>query len=176
MKIRPSSLYTGPKWLTWSLLIIIIFLISCFIYMIYLYIDLKDSKTAGYEETKQQLLKANTLNDISKVETFHGDEAYHVVFGTDDQQDKIIFYPLEGKEKNLTTVNQSEIISKDAIINEWEQQCSDCELVKVTPALVEDNKLWELTYIDASNRYVLDYVSIYDGSRYEQYRLKSMFN
>ncbi|MBR7795581.1 MAG: DUF5590 domain-containing protein [Bacillota bacterium] len=176
MRIRQSSRFTGPKWLKWSLLISIIILISCFIYMIFLYVDLKESKTAGYAETERQLLKANALTEVTAIKTFNGEKAYHVVFGKDGKEEKIIFYPLEGKKKNLTTINQSEIIAEDAIIDDWKQQCNQCEFVKITPALVNENALWELTYKDQSGRYVLDYLSIYDGSRYEQYRLKRMFN
>ncbi|WP_249260855.1 DUF5590 domain-containing protein [Virgibacillus pantothenticus] len=150
--------------------------VSCSIYLIFLYNDLLDSKTAGYEETKQQLLKAESLTEIDKVETFYGKEAYHVVYGKDeDGQNKLIFYPLKGKEKKLTTVDQSEILSKSEIKNTWKQECDQCELVRITPALVDGNELWELTYVDSSKRYVFDYLDMYDGSRYEQMRFKSMF-
>ncbi|AIF45449.1 hypothetical protein X953_11015 [Virgibacillus sp. SK37] len=158
------------------MLIFLIVIISCFIYLLFLYLDLKDSKTEGFADTKQQILQATSIEEIDKINKFNGEEAYHVIFGTTDSGKKqIIFYPLQGKKKDLTTIDQSDIIAEEAIIGEWKQQCSSCEFIKITPALVNDKPLWELTYRDESDRYVLDYLSIYDGSRYEQYRFKQMF-
>ncbi|WP_077320595.1 cell wall elongation regulator TseB-like domain-containing protein [Virgibacillus proomii] len=176
MKNKLSSLFTNPKWLKWSLFAIIFIIVSCGIYLTVLYMDLLDSKTAGYEETKQQLLKAGSLKEVTDIETFNGENAYHVVYGKDKKgKNKIIFYPLKGKEKQLTTVDQAEILNKEAILTDWKKECSSCKFIKITPALVDGKELWELTYVDSSGRYVFDYFDMYDGSRYEQYRLKRMF-
>lgn len=164
------------NWFFWSLIIILIILIICFIYSVFLYYDVKASKTEGFAETEKQIINATSITEVDKIEQFNGDEAYHVIFGKDDKEEqKIIFYPLKGKEKDLTTIKQADVISEDQILNEWKGQCKDCKLVKIVPALVDDKALWEITYSDGSNRYVLDYLSIYDGSRYEQYRFKRMF-
>lgn len=164
------------NWFIWGLVILIIIIVYSFIYVLFLYHDLNESKTAGFEETEKQILGATSITEIEKIEQFNGAEAYHVIYGKDKKnKEKIIFYPLKGKKKDLTTINQSEIISKKQVLNKWKEQCNDCELVKIVPALVENKALWELTYHDKSNRYVLDYLSLYDGSRYEQYRFKQMF-
>lgn len=176
MKNKRSLLYIGPKWIRWTLSILFLLTVACGIYFIYLYNDLLESKTAGYEETKQQLLKAETLAEVDKIETFHGKEAYHVAYGKDqNEQSKLVFYPLKGKEKQLLTVNQADIVSKSEMKEQWRQECDQCEFIRITPALVDGKELWELTYIDDSNRYVFDYLDMHDGSRYEQMRFKSMF-
>ncbi|MBM7598386.1 uncharacterized protein YpmB [Virgibacillus halotolerans] len=164
------------SWFFWSLIIILIILIIGFIYAVFLYYDVKGSKTEGFAETEKQILNATSITKIDKIEQFNGDEAYHVIFGKDNKDEKkIIFYPLKGKEKNLTTIKQADIVSEDQIVNDWKAQCEQCKLVKVVPALVDDKALWEITYSDESGRYVLDYLSLYDGSRYEQYRFRRMF-
>ncbi|WHX27329.1 DUF5590 domain-containing protein [Virgibacillus halodenitrificans] len=176
MKIKRSLQYTRHRGFVWSSIIFLIVIISCFIYLLFLYLDLKDSKTEGFAETKKQILQATSIEKIDEIRKFNGEEAYHVIFGTtDNNKQQIIFYPLQKKKKELTTIDQSDIITEGAIKEEWRQQCSSCEFIKITPALVNDKPLWELTYRDESNRYVLDYLSIYDGSRYEQYRFKQMF-
>lgn len=170
------SRFNEKRWFLWSTVLFLIVLISCIIYMVFLYIDLKDSKTAGFEETKKQILSNTSITSIEEIEQFNGNEAYHVIYGKNKDNDgKIIFYPLKGKEKNLTTIDQTEIITKKQVLSQWKEQCKGCELVKIVPALVKDKALWEITYNDKSDRYVLDYVSLYDGSRYEQYRFKRMF-
>lgn len=174
MMINETSRFKG--WFLWSLIITLVIIISCFIYALFLYHDLKESKSAGFEETEKQILDGTSITEVEKIEQFNGEEAFHVVYGENKEHEKkIIFYPLKGTEKNLTTINESEIISKKQVLDKWREQCQDCELVKIVPALVDNKALWELTYNDKSNRYVLDYLSLYDGSRFEQYRFKQMF-
>jgi uncharacterized protein YpmB len=161
----------------WGSIILLILFISAVVYSIFLYQDIMESKTAGFTETESQILNATTLVSIDKIEQFNGDESYHVVFGKNEaNEQKIIFYPLEGNEKNLTVLDESEIISEQTITSSWQDACSGCELIKAVPAIKDENILWEVTYTDESDRYILDYLSIYDGTRYEQYRFTQMFN
>ena len=173
---KQFSRFTAPRWLSISLLIFFILLLSVSIYGIILYNDLVDSKTSGYNETAEQILNNTSISEIEKIEQFNGAKSYHVIFGSNEKNEKkIIFYPLEGNEKNLTTINQSEVIPSEEIFGQWEEQCMDCELIKIVPALVNDKALWELTYKNNSNQYIIDYLSIYDGSRFEQYRFNRTF-
>ncbi|MBY7143514.1 DUF5590 domain-containing protein [Virgibacillus sp. NKC19-3] len=176
MKNKRNAVFLGRSWLFWSVLIFILLTVSCLLYAMFLYLDVMDSKTAGVEETKEQILNATAITEIDKIEQFNGTESYHVVFGKDeDNEEKIIFYPLEGNEKTLTTIDKSEIVTEESVRNQWMNECSGCELLNIVPALVDDTPLWEIAYNDNSNRYILDYLSIYDGTRYEQYRLNRMF-
>lgn len=157
--------------------ILLILLISAGIYSVFLYQDIMESKTEGFAETESRILEATSLVFIDKIEQFNGSEAYQVVFGKNEtNENKIIFYPLEGSEKNLTVLDESEIISKETILKSWEEACGQCDFIKAVPAMKDENILWEVTYTDESDRYVLDYLSIYDGSRYERYRFTQMFN
>ncbi|WP_245831775.1 DUF5590 domain-containing protein [Oceanobacillus senegalensis] len=147
------------------------------IYGTYLYKNIYDKKTDGFEQTEKIILEQTSITEIDDIDLFYGNEAYHIVVGKNEEnEEKMIFYPLEGKEKKITTVDTSEIIPKEDIINTWEKNCEGCTLVKITPALIDDNILWELSYHDAKSRYVLEYVSIYNGSSFEQYRFERMFN
>ncbi|UJL48074.1 DUF5590 domain-containing protein [Virgibacillus sp. NKC19-16] len=171
-----NAVFLGRSWLFWSLLIFILLFVSFLLYAVFLYLDIMESKTAGVEETEEQITQATSVTEINKIEQFNGAKSYHVVFGqNEDNEEKIIFYPLEGNEKTLTTIDKSEIVTEESIINQWRNECNGCDLLNIVPALVDDTPLWEITYNDSSNRYILDYLSIYDGSRYEQYRLNRMF-
>ncbi|GAB3066205.1 cell wall elongation regulator TseB-like domain-containing protein [Virgibacillus ainsalahensis] len=164
-------------WVKWSLLAIAIFALICLIFAIFLYKDIQKDENSAYAETEAQLLGATSLTEVSKIEQFNGSEAYHVVFGkNEDNEEKIIFYPLAGREKNLTTIDRNEIIPEEEIQSQWSEQCNGCELIEIVPALDDGNELWEITYYDEANNYVFAYVSIYDGAQHKQYRLNSMFN
>lgn len=168
---------TKRNWVVWSLVIFIILFISSVIYAIFLYMDLNEKRTAGYSETTKEVLNQTSITKITNIETFNGEAAYHVVQGINKSgEEKLIFYPLEGKEKTLKRVDTKDIMSKQAIHKQWNADCNSCKLIKITPALIEEEVLWELTYYDKHNRYVFDYVSIYDGSPYEEIRYLRMFN
>lgn len=157
--------------------IFVLLFISGMSYGIFLYMDLNKERTAGHEETEKELLNQTNLTDIIKIENFNGEEPYHVVYGEDEDNEKqIVFYPLEGNEKTITTVDASEVISDRNMLSMWQEECNSCELVKITPALLEDDILWELVYYDEENRYVFDYRSIYDGSQYEEIRYLRTFD
>ncbi|RDW19624.1 hypothetical protein CWR48_07855 [Oceanobacillus arenosus] len=158
------------EWLKWSLWTLLVLAIACIIYAIFLYNDLYDSKTAGFADTEKQILAQTAITDVEKIEHYNGDSPYHIVYGKNgDNEEKIIFYPLNGNEKNLTTIDTSRIISEQQILNAWENQCSKCQFVHINPALVDGEPLWEIAYYkDNKSTYVLDYLSMDDASRIEQ--------
>lgn len=165
------------SWLFWSTIIFIILFISVLIYAIFLYMDLNEKRTAGFDDTRREVLNQTAITEISNIESFNGEASYHVVSGIDTEgEEKLIFYPLEGNEKTITTIDYEDITPKSAIINEWQANCNSCELINVSPALVDDEALWELTYYDENDLYVFEYVSIYDASPYEEIRYLRKFN
>ncbi|RKQ37638.1 DUF5590 domain-containing protein [Oceanobacillus halophilus] len=177
MKNRQFSQSTGRKWLRTILIILSIAAIIGLALGIYLYQDIMEEKRAGFDDTKEIIMSQTSITKVEQIDRFHGDKAYHIVYGENDKKEKkIIFYPLEGTEKNITTVNTSDIIKKEQILSNWSKKCNTCNLIDITPALIEDDVLWELTYYDENDRYVLDYFSIYDGTSFERYRFKRMFN
>ncbi|WP_158701733.1 cell wall elongation regulator TseB-like domain-containing protein [Lentibacillus sp. Marseille-P4043] len=178
MKIKQYSQSIVPSWLKWILLIICLVLISCLIYIGFLYHSIQESKNAGFNDTKERVLKNTELTEIDRISKFQGKKTYHILFGsTNDQDEKIVFVPIpSSKSENITIIDASDILHEQNVIDQWQEQCKKCELIDVTPAMIENKALWEVTYKDSSDRYTFDYLSIYDGSRFQQIRLKSMFN
>ena len=165
------------RFFIWGSIILLLLLISAAVYSIFLYQDIMESKTERFAETETQILNATSLVAVEKIEQFNGAEAYHIVFGENEAgEQKIIFYPLEGQEKQLTVLDESEIVSEQTILDQLQADCSECKLIKAVPAIKDENELWEVMYIDESARYILDYLSIYDGSRYERFQFTQMFN
>lgn len=165
-----------PPWLKWTISIVCIVLLSCFIYSVYLYYDVQQSKTSQYPELTKSIKRETDISTVQKIEQYHGEKAYYLVYGkTEKNQKKIVFYPYTKKDGALKVINKSEIIPEESIQTSWDSQCNNCELVEITPALVHEKAAWEVTFIDESERYVIDYLSIFDGSRIEQIRLKQMF-
>ncbi|WP_430785598.1 DUF5590 domain-containing protein [Virgibacillus flavescens] len=174
---RQNSQYIVPSWLKWGMLGLIVVLISCLVYLFLLYSDIQQSRTTDYENSKNEVLRKTSVSKIGKTTDFYGEQQFHVIFGTTKNDDeKIVFVPIGKKKEDLTVIDQSEIIPRQQVVNQWERQCKDCKLIDVTPAMQNNEPLWELTYVDASKRYVFDYFSIFDGKRLQRYQLKSIFN
>ena len=179
MRIEYNQRSRSPKWLKWFLSSVLLVIIICFVYGIFLYYNIQKDKTAGFSETKEMILQDTELVNIQNIERYHGESSYHVVFGeTEESEKKIVFVPLEKDKENkedLIIIDQTEITSKEAMQSQWQKQCDNCELVKITPGIENNEPLWEITYIDNSKRYVLEYLSIYDGTQQEQFRFTRMF-
>ena len=177
MRNRYYSQSNVPNWLKWSFWIICLIFILGSIYSIYLYKTIQKNKLAGFAETEEQVLHETELTVINDIHRFHGEDTFHILFGTTKEgKRKIIFVPLQDNDKSFTVIDESEIIQKESVLNQWDNQCQGCELIKIRPAMIDGKPLWEVTYIDKSRRYTFDYLSIYDGSRYEQLRFKQMYD
>lgn len=165
------------KLIKWTFYILILMLIASIIYFVFLYIDVQQNKQKGFSQAKENVLRTTPITETDNVIRFHGDEAYYVVFGkTKNAEEKIVFVPFkENSEQEFTIIDQSSIKPREHMMNEWNKQCNKCKLIKIIPGIIDDEPIWEVTYIDSSDRYVFDYFSIFDGSPYEQFRFKKMF-
>lgn len=178
MRPTPSDYRSAMSgWLKWVLIITGFVLILIFIYLIYLYQSIQQQKTEGFDKTEDVVLNHTNIAAVEEITHFQGDIAYDVVLGTtkDDKQ-QYVFVPKQKENTDYTTVDADKTISKQKIVSHWKNQCSDCKLVRVTPAMINENPLWEVSYWNSANRYIMEYLSIYDGKRYQQFRFKNMFN
>ncbi|WP_163969835.1 cell wall elongation regulator TseB-like domain-containing protein [Oceanobacillus halotolerans] len=165
-----------PTWLKWSIAVITICMIALLVYSYYLYQIVQEQRTTGFSNSEEIVIRETTLQQIDTIKNFQGKEAYHILFGsTDDTQEQIAFLNLDNDQKDIVLIDQDEIISEKQAVDEWSQTCDECEFIKISPAMINERPLWELTYRDEKDRYVLDYISMYDGSQYEQLRFKQTF-
>ncbi|WP_026906535.1 DUF5590 domain-containing protein [Paucisalibacillus globulus] len=165
-----------PSLAKWILLGIILILIAIFIYLVFLYSDIQKSKTNGFSNAEQRVLEETDLVDIEETLRYQDEALYHVVIGKTKADEGLIVFVPEGDEEKLTIVNQNEILPYDTVLANWMDECVNCELVDIVPAIIKGNALWEITYYDEANRYVLNYVSIFDGIKYEEFRFIKMFD
>ncbi|WP_155982691.1 DUF5590 domain-containing protein [Paucisalibacillus sp. EB02] len=158
------------------MLVLFFIIIAIFIFIINLYSDIQESKTKGFSDAEHRVLQETDIVEIESTSRYQADSLYHVVFGKTKAEQSIIVFVPEDDEKKLTIVNQTEILQYDTVKANWMNECVKCELIDIVPAINKGNALWEITYYDEANRYVLDYVSIFDGTKYEEFRFKKMFD
>src|SRR5699024_7375354 len=109
------------------------------------------------------------------IDSFYEEKSYHILFGvTTEQKELITFIPIDQKE-DYETIERKEVIPKEHIRKKADVDCDSCQILRIKPAMIDDHPLWEVTYWDHEDRYVFDYFSMYDGSRYERLQMKQMF-
>lgn len=172
--------FTIPGWLKWTLGIIGLLLVACLILGIYLYQVVQGNRTASFDQAEAQVIQETEIRTVNKIGRFHGENAYYTVYGeTSNGEAKLVFYPFEKNQSGIITVNQSDIASKETIRANWNNQCQSCTMFDITPAVISNDEIepaWEITYEDDEGRYVMEYLSIYDGTRIEVRRFNRMFD
>lgn len=173
--MRQKQLF-GFHWLTITLIITGIFLAGVIFLAVYIYNEAMEIKEQSMDHTISVILEQTAIKEVKDIDLFSGEESYHVLLGEDESgEEKIIFYPLAGKEKKIHSVSMDEVISKGSIYSDWKENCENCTFVEINPAIINEEMLWEIIYYDEYNRYVLDYVTMDDGTRVEQYRFTKDF-
>lgn len=171
-----NSTFDYHRLFKWIALLSLLCVIIAIIYSTFLYLDIEKSKVKGMDSSEKRVYQETDILIIDKIEPFYGEESYHIVTGKDENKQAFIaFVPLTSVKEKIKVVNQADIISKDTIYNDWNKNCSKCKMIKMTPGIIEDEMIWEITYRDALNRYVLEYLFIYDGKQYERLRFTERF-
>ncbi|HLQ97713.1 MAG TPA: DUF5590 domain-containing protein [Candidatus Dormibacteraeota bacterium] len=174
-----NSYFQQPQkssWIKWAIIIALLAMLALLTYVMILYTNIQQDKQAGFSETEKIVLRDTDLVEVTDMMRYHGEFAYHIVFGvTEDNQEKIVFVPITKEDQDLVSVDQTEIISKQTLEKQLQNECDTCKIISIIPGIEDDELLWELTYVDDSNRYVLEYVSIYDATQYEQFRFKRLY-
>lgn len=169
-----------PGWLKWLVIILSVLIVISLIFGIYLYQSVQENRTSSYDKIKENVFQKTELTDINHIERFHGEKAYYTVYGeTEDKTKKLIFYPFNQDESELISLNQSDIVTEKTIRSNWKIECNSCTMIDIKPAVIsgEDSQpAWEVTYEDNSNRYVMEYLSVTDGSRIEILRFNQLYN
>lgn len=190
-------------WFTWKKLLsllIIIFILIIAIYGFYIYKQIKTSKTSGFETSTQTILEETDLAEVDEMYAFQHDVLYHIAYGKSDNNDQLIVYvpktiPKKDKEKeneekqeenkkdndneeemkDIITVDGSDMLSKEEIEAKWDEDCEQCSLKSSAPAMIDDTPLWEFTYLDANDRFVMEYRQLEDGDIFEQLKMRRKY-
>jgi len=162
-----------PKWLKWTLISLCFFIVIVISYTVYIYIHIQNEQKDSFSQTKQRVLADTNIAYIEDVQQFQSEKAYHIVFGkTKNNDEKFLFVPLHDDE--MVVINNEDIIAEEQIYEKWRARCQHCDLIQISPAMIDNEPLWEITYND-DDMYTFHYVSMIDGTMYERLQLTQMF-
>lgn len=172
-RVRKNKAFSRV-WIYLILLLILFSLLSFFVFQFYF--KTLEKKESQFVESRSQILSEKLLKNIKSIEAFHELESYHIFFGLDkDDEDLIVFLPMESEELETIIVKEEDIISKEELQERLLKECSSCHKISIKPAMMNEEPLWEITYFDQHERYNMDYFSMLNGKRYERLQLKQTF-
>lgn len=163
------------QWFKWGILISGLLFILLLLVIGYIYVTVMQEKESGYDQARKKALVETNMTEIEEVERFHGEESYFVVSGIDDEKNLLLAYvPFENKQE-IITVEQPETFTKDKIESDWRERCSSCPLTSITPAILDETAVWEINFRTNKDTYIYEYISMEDGSLFEQLRFEKRF-
>lgn len=169
-QFSPSTERSRLKYLFWGLGVSLLLLFFLFIYI---YIQIIQDKTSTFDHSKQAAIEETPLEVTNSVTRYHGEYRYDIVAGEGvDETKGYAFVPINNKDEDIFYQMLTNTTTEQEMLSSWKSSCNGCELISIQPAIDKGNPLWELTYVDDKNRYVLDYFLMKNGDFYEQLRFK----
>lgn len=158
--------------------IIAVIVISIFFYYMF---SIEKKYESSFDQSKEKVIEETELVNISDMYAYQEKELFHIFFGNNKSDVDLISVVHLEKDKeisagNIKTVDSSNLLSEEAMLDSWAQTCNQCELVNIQAAYSDENLLWEIKYNDVDNRYVFDYYFMTDGKQYEELKFKRNFN
>ncbi|WP_139207334.1 DUF5590 domain-containing protein [Halobacillus dabanensis] len=164
---QQSSPYTVPSWLKWCLLILSVILLLVLTFGIWMYININQDRTSGHDEAIDFAKQQTGLTKFESVTTYYGEGETQIVQGTNGSGDEIIVFIDLEENIILDEISAERVLPSDQMRSQWKDTCSECEFKDIQYGYEEDEPVYQLTYIDSQNRYVLDYFTL-EGEAFDQ--------
>lgn len=169
------SSWMNLKNIIFFIILLAILAIITFILIVFVYFD--HSKIDNKDEVIEFVKQSSEIKQVTDVDYFADKETYDIIYGKDENDKKYFaINPADNRDKEkLTVIKQEDVLSKENIEQKWQSDCKGCTLKKSGLAMLDDEVLWELTYLDQEEKYFIEYFSLEDGSTYEEFRLNNKY-
>ncbi len=163
--------------ITVILISFIILIIGILSYML----NIEKKHSESFNHTKQKVIDDTEMTTITNMYSFQESEFYHIFLGENEAKDNLISVVQFDKEKEnpidkIKTYEQKDFISQKSILDQWSETCDRCKFIKIQPAIIDDILLWEITYNDVEDNYLLAYYLMTNGEDFEKLKFKRNFN
>ncbi|MGN1385111.1 MAG: DUF5590 domain-containing protein [Bacillus sp. (in: firmicutes)] len=139
------------KWII-SIGILLLLFVGYVIASFYIGMDYK--KTAE-EEAVAIALKEGGLVSVSDYYLYHGQEAYSVVVGKDDEgTEYVLWIPKDIENASVKKMKYEEGVSENEIVATVKEKYNPKEIVSVKIGIKDSSPIWEVTYKDSDDNLV----------------------
>ncbi|MGM8213947.1 cell wall elongation regulator TseB-like domain-containing protein [Bacillaceae bacterium W0354] len=164
----PFSQFTGRKIvITVSILLITLIIGLIFLFTL-IYYDINQELQADSEDAIQLAMNHAPIEQVTSTYFYNGEQSYTVLKG--DNNDKEIIYVFVPKNisnsDEIKWIEQSEGLTKEEIISQFNNSCNHCDLLQVTPGILNDQFIWEIVY-ETNERILFQTFRFTNGELYD---------
>jgi len=167
--------------INWKRVLLYVLLFCILIIIFYLVLTFRQiykSKVERFDKVEAFVYEHTTVNSIENIEYFQDEEGYYTLIAEDRTGEKVYVFLRNDKKfskNHLYIVKAKDMVAPESLESELKSDCISCELIRSTPAMIDGIPLWELTYIDNDDRYVIEYKYLENGETYEKLRLSRKY-
>lgn len=156
----------------WIIAGLIIVISSFMAFFYYMYTNISEPLIARENEAIRIAKEETELVEVVDIDFYHGRRSYQVIEGTDKNGEEIYVWVeeltdeqiAENKEPRIFTKKKKEGITKDEVRQIVQNRLEIKELVSIRLGMIGETPIYEVTYVDESDRHSFYYLSFEDGS------------
>lgn len=157
---------------------IILFLFLAIAFSLFIYQQTTQPLKIKEDKAIQLAKEKTSLKSVDKLDWFHYFDAYYVIQGKNDNNENIIIWVPDDKDKEIIVKKANEGLSEEEVISllfngidSFQDEKRPKEIINIKLGMIEDVPVYEVTYRDQKNRYSFLYIDFYEGSWYRVYNL-----
>lgn len=152
--------------------------VASFIVIIGLAVFIYQSATKPIANANEQAIEIAKehvkINTIMETSFFNGDEPYHVIRATDENDREIIIWISEKNPDKIIVEYAKDGLTKEQVKEFALSELDIKELKDIRIGMKYDIPVWEITFIDSNDRYSFYYLTFNGKTWIESYRLKAI--
>ncbi|GEL76181.1 cell wall elongation regulator TseB-like domain-containing protein [Tenuibacillus multivorans] len=157
---------SGRKLLLSSLTILTIVILCLLILLIFIYTGIRQDQNDAKSYAVELAINESPLTQEESVGEFTGEQAYMVVTGKNEDDERIHVFVPENAEESPQWVSSSEGISKEEMRQKWSQDCGNCHLNSMNLGILNNRYVWEIIY-EKNNRLYFQTFRFSNGELYD---------
>ena len=126
----------------------------------------KEAGNVAFEKAKEE----GGLETMEEFYLYNGQDSYSVIIGEGEKGTKKIVWLPEDKKKEIVVENYKDGKSKKEILNIVKEKLNPQKIISVKLGMEKNVPLWEVTYLDESERFNYDYYDFKTGEWLKYYR------
>lgn len=137
------------------------------------YIAVQNDEWTIQAKAAETVTQNTYISQVSRVESFHGELPYTIVFGQDADGKEAVAWVGE-EELHMEYLGEGGGVTEEVIRNKVKMKSSDIVIERVLPGKLDGEYVWEVFYQrkdEGGKRYYYDYYRFHDGSEIDTWKL-----
>lgn len=160
------------KWLFVGLAVLIVFVMSIFVYLIH---DTVSASRTVHNEFIKAGLSKTPIVQITNAEHYYGTEPLIILFGLDERDEELVVWMKE----DLSFIRHAWLkngVSQDQIAATVVSNYDVRKEIHIVPGIENDIYIWEAIYLTTSGEYLYTYYDFFSGDLLRSIKLKRHLN